>query len=127
MVAPDHVISRRVIIALAVVAVAVACVSYYLVDPSTGLYPRCLFKQLTGLDCPGCGSQRAIRAMLHGDIRGAMGYNVFLPVALVLIALLLVARRHPRLDKVLNSRTSIIIMLIAIVGWTVIRNLLNCL
>lgn len=113
------------IIALAVVAVAVACVSYYFIDPSTGLYPRCLFKQLTGLDCPGCGSQRAVRALLHGDLMGALAYNAFLPVALVLIGVLLGARRHPRLEKVLNSRMSIIIMLIAIVGWTVIRNLLN--
>lgn len=125
MVAHDRVISRRVIIVLTVVAVAVACVSYYFIDPSSGMYPRCLFKQMTGLDCPGCGSQRAIRAMLHGDIRDALGYNAFLPVALLLIALLLVARRHPRLNNALNSRLSIIIMLIAIVGWTVIRNILN--
>ena len=28
----------------------------------------CPFKFLTGIDCPGCGFQRSLTALLHGDI-----------------------------------------------------------
>jgi len=31
--------------------------------------------------CPGCGSQRAVSALLHGDIRGAFGYNALAMLA----------------------------------------------
>lgn len=41
-----------------------------------GLY--CLFRELTGLYCPGCGSGRAAIALLHGHIPQAVGYNPLL-------------------------------------------------
>jgi hypothetical protein len=28
---------------------------------------QCVIKSLTGIDCPGCGSQRAFSALLHAD------------------------------------------------------------
>ena len=36
----------------------------------------CLFKYLTGIDCPGCGLTRAALSLLKGDVRAAAGYNV---------------------------------------------------
>lgn len=41
-----------------------------------GLY--CLFRELTGLYCPGCGSGRAAIALLHGHPIRAVGYNPLL-------------------------------------------------
>lgn len=32
----------------------------------------CFFKQLTGFDCIGCGMQRAIAFILHGDFYSAL-------------------------------------------------------
>jgi hypothetical protein len=58
-------------------------------DPRHGgnLWPRCPFHALTGLDCPGCGSLRALRSLLEGDVVAAAGFNVLVVVALpVLIA-----------------------------------------
>jgi hypothetical protein len=34
----------------------------------------CPFKKLTGIDCPGCGMQRAIIALLKGDIYHSLSY-----------------------------------------------------
>ena len=41
-----------------------------------GLY--CLFRELTGLYCPGCGSGRAAIALLHGRILEAFSHNALL-------------------------------------------------
>ena len=41
-----------------------------------GLY--CLFYEMTGLYCPGCGSGRAALALLHGRFSEALGYNPLL-------------------------------------------------
>lgn len=41
-------------------------------------YPQCAFHQFTGLQCPGCGSTRAIHALLHGEIVTALKMNTLL-------------------------------------------------
>ena len=52
-------------------------------DPQIWPFPKCPFKSITGLMCPGCGSQRAIYQTLHGNIGEAMRLNaLFLPVVL---------------------------------------------
>lgn len=50
--------------------------------------PPCLFHALTGLYCPGCGSTRALHALLHGDLAQAMAMNPLLVVALPVLALM---------------------------------------
>lgn len=54
---------------------------YYTYDPAeNSWFPFCPFKALTGLECPGCGSQRAAHALLHGEIGEAFRYNaLFIP------------------------------------------------
>ena len=53
-------------------AVAAVAVVYFLFDPLESPYmPQCLFRRLTGLSCPGCGSQRVAHALLPGDLAGA--------------------------------------------------------
>ena len=63
--------STRHIIMIVLVAVALLCAAgiYYFYDPSlNGFFPRCPFLSITGWRCPGCGSQRAIHAILHGYV-----------------------------------------------------------
>lgn len=48
----------------------------------SGFFPKCPFKQLTGLDCPGCGSQRAIHFLLNGSWELAWQSNPLLIVAI---------------------------------------------
>lgn len=48
----------------------------YLAEPgSFSLLPRCLFHQLTGLYCPGCGSTRAVHLLLHGEFLASFRMN----------------------------------------------------
>ena len=63
-------------------AVAVAyVVALFFFDPQESrLFPRCFFHWATGLKCSGCGAQRALHCLLHGDIMQALRYNCFLIV-----------------------------------------------
>ncbi len=64
-------------------AVIVISLLYFFIDArATNIFPKCPFYVLTGLFCPGCGSQRAISALLHFDVLSAIRYNVLLVAAL---------------------------------------------
>lgn len=45
----------------------------------------CLFKHITGIPCPSCGSTRSILTLIHGDILNALLWN---PLG-ILLALIL--------------------------------------
>jgi hypothetical protein len=69
--------------------VAAATTYLYWVTPTdSSWYPRCMLHSWTGLNCPGCGTTRAVHALLHGNLRQALAYNalfiVFLPLFLAL-------------------------------------------
>lgn len=60
----------------------------YLVDPyaASSPYPRCILKQYTGIDCPGCGGTRCVHALLHGDLRTALDHNALVVLLLPIVA-----------------------------------------
>jgi hypothetical protein len=60
---------------LAAIAAFAAVAVLYRFDPAEGGYPVCPFHALTGLHCPGCGTLRAMHALLHGQISAALAYN----------------------------------------------------
>lgn len=102
---------------------------YTLVDPSTSVWlPRCPLLTLTGLECPGCGSQRAVHALLNGDLPGAWGFNPLLIVMLPVVGLMAYAElrreHHPRLHRAMAHPALILTVLAMVVGWGVMRNLI---
>ena len=82
-----HVGPRRILTALSLPALFfLLCV--YEVQAGTGI--KCVFYQLTGLYCPGCGSGRAIHALFQGQFAEAFSYNILFivlgsPCLLILI------------------------------------------
>ncbi len=121
---------NKILIAAIVIVAAIAFIYIYTTfDPSAdgSLFPRCTFKTLTGLDCPGCGSQRAIHALLHGNIIEALRLNALFVIELPLLALLaltsLFTDRFHRLRRILVSRTFILTLLATIIIFTIVRNL----
>jgi Protein of unknown function (DUF2752) len=55
-------------------------------DPATsGLFPPCPLRYLTGWYCPGCGSLRAIHQLLQGNFRAAWALN---PLTVLLLPFL---------------------------------------
>jgi len=51
----------------------------------TGIFPPCVFRQLTGLQCPGCGSTRALHQLLHGHFVAAFTLNPLFVIATPLL------------------------------------------
>ena len=114
-------------VAAVVLAAAVLLWVYSGFDPAAEKwFPKCMFLNLTGLKCPGCGAQRAFHAALSGQFREAVGYNAALLPGIPLVVLLVLAELPsdpmPRLRAFLTSRAAIIVLIAAIVGWTVVRN-----
>ncbi len=63
----------------------VGAITLYSNDPTTSaLFPPCPVFALTGLMCPGCGTLRALHALMHGDIGRAWAFNPLLVVTLPL-------------------------------------------
>ena len=91
------------------------------------MFPKCPFRLLTGLQCPGCGSQRALHALLHGDIAGAWRFNAmlvaFIPVLAVMIPVQLLRRSHPQLYQRVFGTPVIWGTFIAVMAWWIARNI----
>lgn len=124
---------RTILSATAAIVAAVAVIFfvgryYYLHDPGSGVAPKCLFKMLTGYDCPGCGSQRALHAFLHGNIAEAWHYNPFVFFAVPAAAFYIFAeatrKKNPQLHRAATAPLFIVLLIVAVITYTVARNLL---
>ena len=68
---------------LLLLGVGIGGVGYLLAVRLTGFGIPCLFYEVTGLLCPGCGLTHAAVAFSRGAIREGLGYNPMLPVYLL--------------------------------------------
>ncbi|HEV2837474.1 MAG TPA: DUF2752 domain-containing protein [Pyrinomonadaceae bacterium] len=54
----------------------------FLFEPGrSGFFPVCVFRALTGLTCPGCGTTRALHEITHGHFKAAFMLNPLLLLA----------------------------------------------
>ena len=118
---------KRLLVAAAIAAAAAvfACVLFFC-DPMTStFYPRCPSKLLTGYDCPGCGTTRALHALVHLDFGAALRYNAALfvlgPLLLLYVAASFTAY-DSRLNRFLRKPALAWGIVAFIVVWTVSRN-----
>ncbi len=106
-----------------------AAVMYGLLDPVRhAIFPKCPFLMLTGgLRCPGCGSQRALHALLHLEFKEAFLYNPMVIISipfLLLLALAAITKDiRPKLYERVNSGLLTKILLVIILVWWVFRNI----
>ncbi|MGJ1384952.1 DUF2752 domain-containing protein [Sphingobacterium spiritivorum] len=105
---------------------------YRTYDPQEyALFPKCPVKSLTGFDCPGCGSQRAIHAILHGNFKAAFAFNPFFFFAVPYLFLNLYFITRPSLTAQqfkwrnrLYGYRAMILLSISIIVFTILRNIL---
>jgi hypothetical protein len=77
----------RAILMLLASAIVIALLALRIFDPATsGLFPPCPFRALTGYLCPGCGSLRAIHQLLLGNFSKAFALNPFAMISLPFLA-----------------------------------------
>ena len=98
---------------------------------NTAIYPRCPFKLLTGLQCPGCGLQRSAYCLLHGEWRQAICHNIILFVFLPYLLLLVLTNwfdpnnKYKRLRNFCLHNYTVYVCLFILLVWGVVRNILG--
>lgn len=97
-------------------------------DPNAAgsVLPPCPFLALTGWLCPGCGSTRALHALLHGDVAQAMSMNPLLVVAMPLLAWMSLSAAGlpvPWRRVVMPWAANPKLWLVVLLGFAVLRNL----
>lgn len=121
---------RSLLLVVAGLVMLVLGFIYYALDPSiSDAFPRCSFLSLTGYKCPGCGGQRAVHALLNGDVAGAFRYNALLMIAVPWMGLCLFAEsrrtRNPRLYARLNPELLMSLFLALTLSWWLLRNIFD--
>ena len=68
------------VIVLGATAIGMGAVVFFFNPATHGFYPICLFHELTGWNCPGCGGTRSVYALLHGNVALALKDNALFVV-----------------------------------------------
>ena len=122
--ATRHIITR----AAAILAGAAALLCLYAAVHHLRLpMPRCIFHELSGWQCPGCGTQRALADFARGEILAGWSRNLLLPPAMALVALLIILPPGNRLKERLNSPAAIYTIMAIVLAWWVLRNVITSL
>lgn len=104
---------------------------YYFVNPVGSEWakymPKCVFKTLTGYDCPSCGTQRALHALLNGEIKTAILFNPFVLLVLpYLIALFYTtfskSKFSTKIHPYVQGYKAAYIYIVLYIAWWVVRN-----
>jgi hypothetical protein len=78
---PHH--KRRLIANSLLACALLACAALFLDPPGlASFWPACPIHQLLGIECPGCGTTRALAALLHGHLHQAMQLNALFTLLL---------------------------------------------
>lgn len=85
----------------------------------------CVFYEITGLYCPGCGITRSILSLIDGDIYQAFRYNpiIFIDIPLIIIASIIdfIYKDNKKVKKVTNAIYIMLLIITLVFG--VLRNI----
>jgi|UPI000689883C hypothetical protein len=89
-------IQRRTLLAGTLAVLAAAAMLFFFPPARYDFYPQCPVHQIFGILCPGCGTTRALAALLHGHVVEALQLNTLTVLGLpVVIAWLLFSGQRP--------------------------------
>jgi len=103
---------------------------FYQHDPaqSETVFILCVTKNISGIDCPGCGSQRAFHELLHGNFIKAAKLNLtiyfFTPLLLFLFLKTVLKPFRIDLPDLLITTKRLMLILFFLLLFTVLRNLI---
>lgn len=109
---------------LALIALPAGAWVLYTYPPTeAAFYPPCVFRMLTGLDCPGCGTTRAAHAILHGRFGEAFRLNPMLFLAGAVFAAGVPSFARGRMPRFMENPWFGRIAFAVVLVWWVARNL----
>lgn len=77
---------KYILLILAILFPIIIILCYSLFYDMSANNALCTFHSATGLECPGCGGQRALYLLLHGNVLQALRHNAFFVLALPFLA-----------------------------------------
>lgn len=85
----------------------------------------CVFYEITGLYCPGCGITRSILSLIDGNIYQAFRYNpiIFIDIPLIMITSIIdfIYKDNKKVKKVTNAIYIMLLIITLVFG--VLRNI----
>lgn len=121
---------KKVILIITILLVG-GVVLYHINPTQYWFMPKCPFKLITGLSCPGCGIQRAIHALLHGEFAEAIKYNYFMVYSVPYVTLFIIEWMMPqnktreKLQHVIENKHVVNFYVLSFSIWLVVRNIFN--
>ena len=114
-----------------IIPIGIVAILYKTYNPIDYIYfPKCPIRELTGLECAGCGSQRAVHHLLNFDIFNAVRENVILVLSItyILTALVFDSLKKPnesilKFRRMLFGRKAIYLVLTIIIAFWILRNI----
>jgi hypothetical protein len=119
-------INNRIFRLVSITAAGAILLLYFFVEPRNGNLPKCLFHELTGLYCPGCGGQRSLHALLNGHVLTAISYNLLFVLLLPLLVYFLFrfvsGKKYKASSFIYKAGFSFVIAIVVVSFW-ILRNI----
>ena len=100
---------------------------YLLLNGKLGL--RCLFRDLTGFKCPGCGNTNGMLALLNGDFLAPVKFNLmFYPEVFTLLYIFICMALTFKISGKNFSKyaaAALVTLAAVFITWGIIRNFIN--
>ena len=101
---------------------------YIIINEKTDFSIPCIFHELTGFLCPGCGITRCIMSILHGNFYEAFRYNAFVFIGLPFFIFIyinnLINTLTDKGKKIVVPEKILIILVIILIVFGIVRNII---
>jgi hypothetical protein len=100
------------------IAIVALCVGRLL--PVLSIVPDCVFKGLTGVPCPTCGSTRSMVHLAHGDVMSAVAMNPLTALSMItalayfIASIIMLVYDLPRVRYILSNREKNVMRMAAV-------------
>ena len=118
---------RRVL--LTYLGLIIIFIAYYFINKTTGFYIPCIFHEITGLDCPGCGITRCLFHLINLRIADAFKANplvfIYLPFIVAYFIYQSYLYVYQKKDKILVKIPNYVmyILLVITIIYGIVRNI----
>ncbi len=103
-------------------------ISYYFINKKTGFYIPCIFHEITGYKCPGCGITHLVFSLLKLNIHEAFISNplvfIYMPFIIIYFVYLDYLYIYDKKDKIIKKIPNFvwIILIIITLLYGILRN-----
>ncbi len=114
--------------------ISVCCIVFtlYFLNPVDYIWiPKCPVNMILGIQCPGCGIQRAVHTFLHGYYKESLEYNYFLIISIPYLGLILISNLggkgtiKKRLQTIAYNNYIRNTFIFISISWFILRNIIK--